>query len=88
MAFALALREDTPAMCTGDRADDVQTKAGVVVLDTASGQVLAMVGSRKYGDAHAGQLNIATWRRFPGSALKPFVYAAAIERGDSPASVA
>jgi penicillin-binding protein 1C len=63
-------------------------QAGVVVLDTASGEVLAMVGSSKYGGVRAGQLNIATWRRYPGSALKPFVYAAAIERGASPASIA
>jgi penicillin-binding protein 1C len=62
-------------------------QAGVVVLDTRSGEVLAMVGSRKYAE-HAGQINIATWRRFPGSALKPFVYAAAIARGKSPATLA
>jgi penicillin-binding protein 1C len=62
-------------------------QAGVVVLDTRSGEVLAMVGSRKYAEAQ-GQINIATWRRFPGSALKPFVYAAAIERGASPATLA
>jgi penicillin-binding protein 1C len=46
-----------------------------------------MVGSRKYAESQ-GQINIATWRRFPGSALKPFVYAAAIERGKSPATLA
>ena len=63
-------------------------QAGLVVLDTQSGEVLAMVGSRKYGGAREGHINIATWRRFPGSALKPFVYAAAIERGKSPASIA
>jgi penicillin-binding protein 1C len=62
-------------------------QAGVVVLDTQSGEVLAMVGSRKYAEAQ-GQINIATWRRFPGSALKPFVYAAAIARGKSPATLA
>jgi penicillin-binding protein 1C len=63
-------------------------QAGVVVLDTQTGGVLAMVGSRGYTSAHEGQLNIATWRRYPGSALKPFVYAAAIEGGASPASIA
>jgi penicillin-binding protein 1C len=62
-------------------------QAGVVVLDTQSGEVLAMVGSRKYAEAQ-GQINIATWRRFPGSALKPFVYAAAIERGKTPVTLA
>jgi membrane peptidoglycan carboxypeptidase len=35
-----------------------------------------------------GQINITTLRRHPGSSLKPFVYAQAIERGDSPATIA
>jgi len=62
--------------------------AGVVVLDTDTGAVLAMVGSRDYRSP-GGELNITTWRRFPGSALKPFVYATAIEeRGDGPATIA
>lgn len=64
------------------------TQAGMVVLDTATGQVLAMVGSAGFGDTRMGQINIATRRRHPGSALKPFVYALALEQGDSPASVA
>lgn len=68
-------------------ADRNVTDAGVVVLDSQTGELLAMVGSRGY-DAPGGQLNIATWRRFPGSALKPFVYATAIEGGDHPATIA
>jgi penicillin-binding protein 1C len=62
-------------------------QAGLVVLDTASGEVRAMVGSAAYGGP-AGQINITTWRRHPGSALKPFVYALAVEAGDSPATIA
>jgi penicillin-binding protein 1C len=62
-------------------------QAGLVVLDAERGDVLAMVGSAGWaGDA--GQINITTRRRHPGSALKPFVYAAAIEAGDHPASIA
>src|SRR5439155_23319758 len=49
--------------------------------------VLAMVGSADYAGP-SGQLNITTTLRHPGSALKPFVYAAAIDAGDSPASLA
>ena len=64
--------------------------AGLVVLDTASGEVRAMVGSASFDApaARGGQINITTRKRHPGSALKPFVYAAAIERGESPASLA
>jgi penicillin-binding protein 1C len=63
-------------------------QAGVVVVDPASGAVLAMVGSADHGDASAGQVNIATALRHPGSTLKPFVYALAIEAGAHPASIA
>lgn len=62
-------------------------QAGVIVLDTASGEVLAMVGSADY-HGEDGQVNIITRRRHPGSALKPFVYALAIEGGEHPASIA
>ncbi|HWM84692.1 MAG TPA: transglycosylase domain-containing protein [Kofleriaceae bacterium] len=62
-------------------------QAGLVVLDTGSGEVRAMVGSAGHGGP-GGQINITTWRRHPGSALKPFVYALAIEAGDGPASIA
>jgi penicillin-binding protein 1C len=58
-------------------------QAGVVVLDTQTTEVRALVGS-----IGASQLDIATRRRHPGSALKPFVYASAIEGGASPATVA
>lgn len=63
-------------------------QAGAVVLDTQSGKVLAMVGASSYQQQGGSAINIATRRRYPGSALKPFVYATAIELGDSPASIA
>jgi len=62
-------------------------EAGAVMLDPSTGAVLAMVGSPEYGGP-AGQLNITTTPRHPGSALKPFLYALAIERGDTPATIA
>jgi penicillin-binding protein 1C len=63
-------------------------QAGVVVIEPATGAVRALVGSADYGERTAGQLNITTTLRHPGSALKPFVYALAIEQGDDPASIA
>jgi penicillin-binding protein 1C len=53
-----------------------------VVLDVQTRDVLAMVGSTDFfGDARFGQINGATIRRSPGSALKPFLYAHALDKG-------
>jgi membrane carboxypeptidase/penicillin-binding protein PbpC len=61
--------------------------AAVVVIDPGTGAVLAMVGNADFDDAeHAGQVNMALAERQPGSALKPFLYAAALERGYTAAS--
>ncbi len=59
--------------------------AGLVVIEPATGAVLAMVGSADYGSA---QVNITSTLRYPGSTLKPFIYALAFESGDHPASLA
>ena len=54
----------------------------VVVMDTKSREVLAMVGSHDFFDyASEGQVNGAIAPRSPGSALKPFIYGIALERG-------
>ncbi|NTU83383.1 MAG: penicillin-binding protein, partial [Chloroflexales bacterium] len=61
------------------------SNAGVVML-APDGQILAMVGSIDY-NAPDGQVNVTLAPRQPGSALKPFVYAAALQRGWTPATV-
>jgi 1A family penicillin-binding protein len=60
-------------------------QAALVAIDPATGDVLAMVGGR---DFRQSQFNRA-WRshRQPGSAFKPFLYAAALSKGYSPVSV-
>jgi penicillin-binding protein 1C len=83
-----ALLEQRVAEHVASLAHHGVSQAGVVVLDTQRGEVLAMVGSAGYHTTDEGQLNITTWRRYPGSALKPFVYGAAIEHGASPATLA
>jgi penicillin-binding protein 1C len=71
----------------GAAGDGGALQAGLVVLDPADGSVRAMVGSVDHAGAE-GQVNIVTARRHPGSALKPFVYALALEQGETPASLA
>ncbi|HVM16154.1 MAG TPA: PBP1A family penicillin-binding protein [Gaiellaceae bacterium] len=58
--------------------------AALVALDPETGNVLAMVGGRNYRQS---QFNLAVQsERQPGSAFKPFVLAAALEQGISPAT--
>ncbi len=54
----------------------------ILVVDNATGQVLAHVGSPAYFDAvHAGQLDMTQALRSPGSTLKPFIYGVGFEDG-------
>jgi penicillin-binding protein 1A len=57
----------------------------MVALDPATGGILAMVGGT--GPARAGFNRAMLAKRQPGSAFKPFVYAAALEAGYSPATM-
>lgn len=57
----------------------------VVAIDPKTGQILAMVGSRDYFDTKIdGNYNSALASRQPGSSFKPFVYAAALQKGYTP----
>jgi len=48
--------------------------AAVVVIDNASGDILAMVSSADWSDVRGGQVHGALTPRSPGSTLKPFTY--------------
>lgn len=61
--------------------------AAAVVIENASGKVLAWAGSRDFFSEDGGQINGAWVPHSPGSALKPFTYALAFGRGDTPASI-
>jgi penicillin-binding protein 1A len=60
-------------------------QAALIALDPANGHVLAIVGGRDFEESSFNRATSA--RRQPGSAFKPFVYAAALEAGYSPATV-
>ncbi len=68
------------------RAQNVRNGAAVVI-DNASGDVLALVGSEDYFAPGTGQVNGAWARRSPGSTIKPFTYLLALERGATPATI-
>src|SRR5688572_13272006 len=61
--------------------------AAAVVIDNATGDVVALVGSENYFAPGAGQVNGAWAQRSAGSTLKPFTYLLALERGATPATV-
>lgn len=63
------------------------TNAAVVAIRPKSGEILTMVGSLDFYDEDIdGQVNVALAPRQPGSALKPLFYAAAFEKGWTPAT--
>ncbi|MCC7380724.1 MAG: penicillin-binding protein 1C [Deltaproteobacteria bacterium] len=66
-----------------DRLDSRGISNGAVVLiENATRQVRAYVGSKDFFDAVTqGQVDGASALRSPGSTLKPFVYALALDRG-------
>lgn len=63
-----------PTLKPEDILSEVQPDAGIVVIDPASGQILALVGDP--GKTHT-----------PGTILSPFVYLTAFTRGMAPATL-
>jgi penicillin-binding protein 1C len=63
------------------------SQAACVAVDNRTLGVLALVGSYHYGPQHQGFNNGAAALRSPGSTLKPFLYAQALDQGFSPAAV-
>ena len=67
------------------RASGDPLQAALVSLDPVTGEVRALVGGRKFAESRFNRVMQA--KRQPGSAFKPFVYAAALERGFTPATI-
>jgi penicillin-binding protein 1A len=79
-------KEDEAWVENGWRLEQIPDINGALVaMDPHTGRVLAMVGGYDFSDS---QFNRATQAlRQPGSAFKPFVYAAALDHGFTPASI-
>ncbi len=70
-------------------ADSHALSGSVVILDVSSGEVLAIVNQPTYNPNNRARLEVARYRNRavtdifePGSSLKPFIVAAALESGD------
>ncbi|WP_460448541.1 transglycosylase domain-containing protein [Alsobacter sp. SYSU BS001988] len=67
------------------KGDKFGVSQGAVVALQPDGAVKALVGGRSYTDSQFNRASVA--KRQPGSAFKPFVYLAALEKGLTPASI-
>jgi len=61
-----------------------EIQGGIVALDPHTGRVLALSGGYDFASSEFNRATQAT--RQPGSAFKPFVYLAALEKGYTPAT--
>ncbi len=83
-----ALREHLADIQARMDADDPKhrherrAQAAMVVIENATGAVRALAGGLEWKDSEFNRATMAA--RSPGSAFKPFVYAAAVEGGASP----
>ena len=76
-------KKDQPLVFTLDQEPLVQ--GALLCIDPRTGYVKAMVGGRSFSDS---QFNRAIHsRRQPGSAFKPIIYAAALEKNYTPATI-
>lgn len=63
------------------------TNGAALVTEPKTGEILAMVGSKDYfADDIDGKYNVTTALRQPGSSIKPFNYAVALELGKATAA--
>ena len=82
MRLQASVEAHVSAILDGPGAAAGVSQAAVVILDSGTGAVRAMAGGRDYRTAPFNRA--VTARRQPGSAFKPFVWLAALEKGARP----
>jgi penicillin-binding protein 1A len=80
----IRLRRD-PAHVSLTMLDEDQVEGALLCIETKTGAVKALIGGKDYGRNEFNRVVQA--RRQPGSAFKPIIYAAALEKGFTPSSV-
>ena len=64
------------------------SNGAAVVIDPETGEILSMVGSKRFDDPdYDGQVNVTLALRQPGSAIKPVTYATALKKGYTPSTL-
>jgi len=63
----------------------VKVQCALIAIDPRDGAIRAMIGGRDFKESQFNRVTQA--RRQPGSSFKPFIYAAAIEAGLTPATI-
>jgi penicillin-binding protein 1C len=82
------LAEEVVAKQVVNLKDRNANNGALVAIRPNTGEILAMVGSADfYDEAIDGQVNMAVSPRQPGSSIKPLTYAAAFEKGWTPATL-
>ena len=76
-----AIAEQEIAAQVNTLAERQVTNGALVAMDVSNGQILAFVGSKDFRNGSiAGQVNMVTSPRQPGSTMKPLTYLAAFEQ--------
>jgi 1A family penicillin-binding protein len=63
------------------------TNGAILVTRPQTGEIIAMAGSRDYFEIEQGAFNVTTALRQPGSSIKPIMYALALQKGFTAASI-
>lgn len=79
------MQEQAEAIVAEEMAPDHSLETAFIAMDPRTGKVKALVGGKNYQESSYNRATQA--RRHPGSAIKPFLYYAALEHGLSPNSM-